>query len=270
MKPQTRHESETDNKAEEFAQLLLYALKNEDIARGFRNALGLQEQLADIHREVTNLRDIVRKKDHDIETLKKEVHGLQLQQDEMEQYSRRNSVRLSGLPERQNENVVELVMKVINVEMAVTPPVMIKEIDRMHRVGKPEVGRDRPILIKFATYRSRRRVIVNRRNLNPLKRTDRRQTLGDMLPPGAAADPQLPGRVAVPLQPDRRHHLFMNDDLTKTRAQLLYRCRVQKKDTKIADCWSSDGTILVKTLDHKITAVKSEADLASVCMQTVH
>ena len=72
------------------------------------------------------------------------------------------------------------------------------------------------------------------------------------------------------IQPDRRHHLFMNDDLTKTRAQLLYRCRVQKKDTKIADCWSSDGTILVKTLDHKITAVKSEADLASVCMQTVH
>ena len=140
--------------------------------------------------------------------------------------------------------MVALVMKAVHEDMAVTPPLAIEKIGRIHRVGKQDGGRHRHILIKFATYRSRRRVISRRKFLNPLNRTERRQTFGAMLPAGAAGAWQQP--PAEPATTGRPYKMFMNDDLTRARAQLLYRCRMQKKDNKIADCWSTDGTILSK------------------------
>ena len=275
--PRTRSDSDPAERADEFMRLFLRAIKNEEIARGLREALGVQEQLAALHRELTTLRTVVRERETKIDTLQKEVAVLKEQHDDLEQYSRRNSVRLSGLPESPDENVVALVMKVVNEDMAVTPPLAIEEIDRIHRVGKSDGGRHRPLLIKFATYRSRRRVISQRRFLNPQKRTERRQMLGEMLPAGAAAAAGVAGAAEAWQQPPaeranagRTHNIYMNDDLTRARAQLLYRCRTSKKENKIADCWSTDGTILVKALDHRITSVKSEADLAAVCMRPVN
>ena len=49
----------TAEKSNEFAQFLLYVLKNVDIVRGFRDALGIHEQLAGIHQELTHLRNTV-------------------------------------------------------------------------------------------------------------------------------------------------------------------------------------------------------------------
>ena len=187
MKPQTRKDSESSDRTDEFVRMFLHALQNDEIARSLREAVGVHEQLATLHREVTSIRAVVKEREATIDTLHKEVVTLKQHHDELEQYSRRNSVRLSGLPEMQNENVVDLVMKVINEDMAVTPPLAIEEIDRIHRVGKQDGGRPRPILIKFATYRSQRRVISERKFLNPQKRTERRQTLGEMLPAVAAA-----------------------------------------------------------------------------------
>ena len=66
----------------------------------------------------------------------------------------RNSVRLTGLTETTYENVYDTVMTVFNEEMVVCPPITADEIDRIHRVGKPDQTQRRSILIKFATYRS--------------------------------------------------------------------------------------------------------------------
>ena len=143
-----------------------------------------------------------------------------------------------------------------------TPPhtqtISADEIDRIHRVGKPDQTQRRSILIKFATYRSKKRVVVNRRYLNPLKRAerDRAQTPGNH-----CSDDN---RRATTAPTDRR--LYINDDLTKYRQQLLYRCRQEKKANKIADCWSTDGTILVKTINHKIAVVRNATELEHMCV----
>ena len=253
----TRAEPSTD-KAEEFAQLLVYALSNAEVARKLKVALGVCEQLDSIQQELEALRKAMKVKDDAILELKKEVVTLRSEHDDLEQYTRRNSIRLTGLTETKDENVYDTVMAVLNEEMGVSPPISADEIDRIHRVGKPDQTQRRSILIKFATYRSKKRVVVNRRYLNPLKRAerDRAQTPGNH-----SSDDN---RRATTAPTDRR--LYINDDLTKYRQQLLYRCSQEKKANKIADCWSTDGTILVKTIKHKIAVVRNATELEHMCV----
>ena len=76
---------------------------------------------------------------------------LHAEHDELEQYTRGDSVRLTGLTGATNENVYDIVMTTFNEEMGVSPPISPQEIDRIHRVGKPDPTKKRSILIKFAT-----------------------------------------------------------------------------------------------------------------------
>ena len=142
----------TTEKADEFVQLFLHALGNKNIAVKLRAAMGVSQQLAGLQQEVHALRTELASKDARIETLQKKVDAVELQQDELEQYSRRNSVRLSGLTAEADEDVMKgVLVTVLNHVMCITPPIDISEIDRMHRVGKPEANRTRPVLIKLAT-----------------------------------------------------------------------------------------------------------------------
>ena len=178
----------TTEKADEFVHLFLHAISNKDIAIKLRAAMRVSQQLTGLQQEVHALRSELASKDAHIKTLQKKVDAIELQQDELEQYSRRNSVRLSGLTEETNEDVAKGVLVSLNNVMCITPPIMISEIDRMHRVGKPEANRSRPVVIKFATYRSKRRVLERSRFLNPAKRTEARQTLRDMIGPQTEDD----------------------------------------------------------------------------------
>ena len=191
----------------------------------------------------------------------KKVDDIELQQDELEQYSRRNSVRLSGLTEKADEYVVKGVgvLVKLNHVMCMTPPIDISEIDRMHRVGKPEANRTRPVLIKFATYRSKRRVLERRRLLNPAKRTEALQTLRDVM-----IGPETEEEAQANHIQKQESRLYLNDDLTRRRAQLLYECRQAKKKQLISDCWSYDGPIIVKTLTNKMSTIKTTSDINSV------
>ncbi len=67
-------------------------------------------------------------------------------------------------------------------------PVSSHEIDRSHRVGKPNPGKPRAIIVKLATYRVRQRIYMNR----------------------------------IKLRHCGHAEVYVNEDLTKPRAQLLF------------------------------------------------
>ena len=96
------------------------------------------EQLDSIQQELEALRKAMKVKDDAIVELKKEVVTLRSEHDDLEQYTRRNSIRLTGLTETKDENVYDTVMAVLNEEMGVSPSISADEIDRIHRVGKPD------------------------------------------------------------------------------------------------------------------------------------
>ena len=61
--------------------------------------------------------------------LKRRVHELEVKVDRAEQYSRRNCLRVSGIPETDGESVEE---KVLEIATAVESDISISDIDRSH------------------------------------------------------------------------------------------------------------------------------------------
>ena len=131
--------------------------------------------------------------------LKKEVNGLKIQLDNLEQYSRRNCLVINGIPEvlsayqmttkRRAESEDQVNHQEEHSEMPPNIPpleestdqillelfrtklnidVNIKDIDRSHRLGRKQLMSKyklRPIICKFTNYNTRQAVFKARRNL---------------------------------------------------------------------------------------------------------
>lgn len=128
--------------------------------------------------------------------------------DDLEQYSRRNCLRISGVPQHDDEstdNIVLEIAKKINANTNLT------DIDRTHRVGSNAV---KDIIVKFTSYRSRREFF------------SKRKTLKD--------------------SPDQRYRrVFINENLTASRNKLLYEARQLVKAKRLLSAYSMDGRIFV-------------------------
>lgn len=76
--------------------------------------------------------------------LRKRVEKLEAAQDDSEQYSRRNTFRISNVEETADENTDRIVIDIGN---AIDVGLTMNVIDRSHRVGKPAPGKMRDILV---------------------------------------------------------------------------------------------------------------------------
>jgi exosome complex exonuclease DIS3/RRP44 len=208
----------------------------------------LQKNISVLHKAITE-------KDAAIKSLQNTVEELQLKVDEQEQYERRNSLRLSNLPERENENLHARFMK-INDERLFLDDLEEHDIDQIHRVGRYDSKKTRQVLIKFATYRARNMVYKARKKLlNPPDPPEE-------IDPEIRTDEDYDDDDEEPEEPeDHTLKLFVNEDLTKRRSTLLWKARIQKKEKKILDCWSFDGRLYVKDKHARIKTLDTEHDL---------
>ena len=87
-----------------FVRLLLHALGNKSIASKLKEALGVTEQIACLQHDLGTLRTELATRDAKIVVLEKRLDESELKNDELEQYSRRNSLRLTGLAEKSDED----------------------------------------------------------------------------------------------------------------------------------------------------------------------
>ena len=78
--------------------------------------------------------------------LKKRVKKLETAMDDAEQYSRRNCLRISNVPEDASEDTDKLV---IDVARAVHADISQSDIDRSHRLGKPGKRPVRDIIVVY-------------------------------------------------------------------------------------------------------------------------
>ena len=160
--------------------------------------------------------------------LKQRVTKLETLADDTEQYSRRNCQRITQISESTDEVTDEIVLKIADIiDVKLSP----SEIDRSHRVGKPGVKQRRDIIVKFSTYRARERIFKNRSKLK---------------------DSEFRG-------------VFINEDLTKLRGELLYEARKCVKAGMLKGAWSADGRILIKNNADEITRVMSLEHLQNLC-----
>ena len=87
------------------------------------------------------------------------IGKLEDQLDDPEQYSRRNCLLIHGVEEKPNENLENVVMDILDNKLPAG--VLEKEITRTHRIGRKSTdkgNKHRPIIIKFLSYRQRKKV----------------------------------------------------------------------------------------------------------------
>ena len=128
-------------------------------------------QIEDMVAKIVNgvlggLRSRITELEEENQQLERRLQVVESGLDSVEQYSRRNCIRISGVPETNDESVED---KVIILADTINSNLTIEEVDRAHRVGKPkDVNRkDRPrdIIVKFVSYRSRQKLMKHKSQL---------------------------------------------------------------------------------------------------------
>ena len=140
------------------------------------------------------------------ERKEEKIAQLQDRVDSLEQYSRRNNVRISGIPESTGaaENADPVVKK---VGEAIGVAVTDEMIDRSRCVGKPgKMGRD--ILVKLTSYRHK--YLIMKASSNP-KNKD--AALLGITPAGATRQPVSATGAAATLVPSPAGRVYVNDEL---------------------------------------------------------
>lgn len=115
-----------------------------------------EDQIKALSKKVSDLENTLYKKNEEIAHAQGSINDL-------EQYSRRNCLRVFGIEETPGENVNTVVMNLFKNNLRVD--VSTDEIDRCHRIGKSSTGKHRPIIIKFTRYTTRAMVFQKKKNL---------------------------------------------------------------------------------------------------------
>ena len=178
----------------------------------------LKTDLNDIKAENTTLKTKV-------DELEKTVAKNVINIDSLEQYSRRNTLRISGIPE---DPVESTDVKVLELAADLNVNLFSHDIDRSHCVGKPLPGKTRDVIVKFTRYNARRMLYEVRKDLRYVENRDK---------------------------------IFINEDLTKLRSQLLYDARVLARTDYLKAAYSSDGKLFVCDKEDNRHIINTDDDL---------
>lgn len=172
--------------------------------------------------------------------LQRTVSDMSTKTDDLEQYSRRSCLRISGIAERDDEDVTQLVLNLAN---RVGADIDQDDIDRAHRVGRKmnaaETGE--------ATGRPRRQNF-------------RREIIVKFHSHGARLQ-LLKGRAKLR---EERANIYINEDLTKFRRTLFYESRQLKKNKSIKKTWVYGGNVYIQDLNDSKLCVTSFSDLEAL------
>ena len=146
----------------------------------------------------------------------------------LDQFTRRNSVIVYGLPEQANESVVD---RIVELGRAVGVDVT-GQIGVAHRIGFLSAGRTRPVIVRFKTFSARQELYAARRKLRA---------------PGFVAGPHITAAVA--------EKIYLSDSLTKKGRQM-------RKNGRLWAVWSDAGKLKAKASeDDETKIIRSMDDL---------
>ena len=141
---------------------------------------------------------------------------------ELEQYGRKNNIRISGIGHDNMyetsydtaEGIANMLRNKLMVEVSAL------DIDIAHRLGKYEEGKVRPVIVKFVQRQMKHNIMKNTRHL-------------------------------------KNTNISINDDLTNLNYKVLSSLRLKDK-ANITKAWSFDGKLYKKSKDGKTAVVTYE------------
>jgi hypothetical protein len=151
----------------------------------------------------------------------RENNELMANLDSLEQYGRSSLIRVAGIIEGgSDEDTNTIVQKLIS---DIDPDLSPTDIERSHRVGKlgdsrgHNHARPRQIIVRLTNPIVKRRILKCRKNLKSYS---------------------------------KYKHVYINEDLTRTRKKMHSHARQLLKRKMIAQLWTTNGKILMKDKDN--------------------
>ncbi|KAK6191173.1 hypothetical protein SNE40_002911 [Patella caerulea] len=254
---------------------VLACLQDDRVAFKLANLLAqvvipqFEEKLGFLKKKITDLKTEMQTKDTEIQELKDK-------NDELEQYGRREGIRISGITERPDEDTDKIV---IEVGKLIGITITLNDINRSHRVGNPQVESTRPrqIICRFRGYYTKRSFIKQAKNLKDIR--SKIEILSSVSPEGdqtevksnetgssqpTASTPRTHQKIPDIFQ----HNIFINEDLTKVRSNLAFQARQLQKEKKIQSTWTSDGIIFIKKRDDRVVLIRTQKQLNQIISET--
>ncbi|XP_046662777.1 uncharacterized protein LOC124355659 [Homalodisca vitripennis] len=171
--------------------------------------------------------------------LKKKVASLECRMDDVEQYSRRETIEIHGVPVQPGEQVLEVVK---SVGRALDITIEDSMVSACHRLRvKEESGRPPGIIVNMTSRMDSEAVLQRRR----VKRNFSTHHIG---------------LTSTPASP-----IYINESLSPGRRRLLNAARVKKKEKLYTYLWIRGGKILMRKADgKKVKVITSFDDLAKL------
>ena len=174
---------------------------------------------------------------NDLREHTEEINYLNKSLDNLEQYTRRNSLEFHGVPENSYESTKQAILKIAAaLEVQVSP----SDIEISHKLRRK--NNNSVIIAKFCSHKVKTSLYKARIKLKNTKAAD--------LYPGFASAVRS------------KDWLFINKNLTNNRRHLLDSANQRRRDGCITSVWTMDGKVYVKTFpDGNPTRIFSENDL---------
>ena len=168
-----------------------------------------------------------------VHVLEGEIDELKLTHNELEQYGRRNSLRINNMifrgprgPPQDERSLTLSVLDFLNSDILKGEHILVeRDIERCHFIGKPRTSRSQQILVKFARYHDKWKVYSSKKNLK-----------------------------------NHPNKTFLTEDLTKMNHAVVKSLLPLKKGEKIDSFWTRDGRIIVKKDNNEDPVRISPAD----------
>lgn len=142
--------------------------------------------------------------------------------DALEQYTRKNSLKIHGVPESAYTSIEEVVFKLAEALNVDINPNDVEISHKLHRKGI------KPIIVKFQSHKVKARMYKERAKLKHV-------SISDLYPDSTTATRVESGRI------------YLNENLTSYRRDILKQANQKRKDGLLTSVWSMDGKIFVKT-----------------------
>ena len=195
-----------------------------------------QSQVKDLIQENLGLKSKVKTLENQVlksktarEELEQRVGELEIKYDDLEQYTRKFNLEIHGIPEREEEDNMENVMKLGHLSGV---NISRDDVDIVHRLKKKTNGAPRPIIVRFSNYRAK----------NELYRA--LATTG--LKTNFIEQARL-NLKKINLQELNADKIFINENLTSWRANLFREERKVRRNYPNGKTWTIDGKIFLKT-----------------------
>nr|CAH7741343.1 unnamed protein product [Callosobruchus chinensis] len=175
-------------------------------------------------------------------SLKKELSQLKLKVNDLDQISRLNNIELQGIPEKQNENLGEVLQKIGDY---VNYKVDLSKVEYIHRVqlNKNSNNKIRNIIVRFVNRREKENLLTAAKT----KRLQRENGSPKMSVGGVS------------------EALFINEHLTMDNKLLFRDTRLLAKRMHYKYVWTKNGDIFLRKDDSsKIIHVRNSDTLQNI------